>query len=32
MSNGWPKCCSMTMTIDAPEEQAVPALRQGERT
>lgn len=22
MSNGWPKCCGHTMTIDSPEEQA----------
>lgn len=22
LRRGWPKCCSMTMTIDSPEEQA----------
>lgn len=22
MSNGWPKCCGHTMTIDSPDEQA----------
>jgi hypothetical protein len=27
MSNGWPKCCQMTMTIDSPEEQAAFAAR-----
>lgn len=21
LSNGWPKCCGYTMTIDSPEEQ-----------
>ncbi|HYE72608.1 MAG TPA: hypothetical protein VEF04_04720 [Blastocatellia bacterium] len=21
LRNGWPKCCSQTMTIDSPEEQ-----------
>jgi hypothetical protein len=21
MQNGWPKCCTFTMTIDSPEEQ-----------
>lgn len=29
MSYGWPKCCSMTMTIDSPEEQR--SLSNGER-
>lgn len=22
LRNGWPKCCTFTMTIDAPEERA----------
>jgi hypothetical protein len=22
LSNGWPKCCGYTMTIDSPEERA----------
>ena len=29
MSNGWPKCCGYTMTIDSPEEQqALSRLKQ----
>ncbi len=32
MGNGWPKCCTYTMTIDSPDERAAStaALRQGE--
>lgn len=25
LSNGWPKCCDLTMTIDSPEERAAMA-------
>lgn len=30
MSNGWPKCCGYTMTIDSPEEQVRLAAARGE--
>ena len=30
LSNGWPKCCGYTMTIDSPEERAALRLASGE--
>lgn len=29
LSQGWPKCCGYTMTIDSPEERAALAQEQG---